>query len=78
MQPGSLQKNIYPLTAQRIYGEFSGCDWWEQADTYVPEIAQDRHYLCLASTFVDDAHLDNLGRMCVEPVTMEFFALSSK
>jgi hypothetical protein len=30
------------------------------------------------SIFIDDDHLENLGRMCVEPVIMELLALSSK
>jgi hypothetical protein len=34
--------------------------------------------LCPVSIFIDGAHLYNLGRMCVEPVIMELFALSSK
>jgi hypothetical protein len=34
--------------------------------------------MCPVSIFIDGAHLDNLGRMCVEPVTMELLALSSK
>jgi hypothetical protein len=36
------------------------------------------HYLCLVSIFIDGAHLDNLGRMCVQPMGMEFLALSIK
>jgi hypothetical protein len=34
--------------------------------------------LCTVSIFIDGAHLDNLGRMCVEPVIMELLELSSK
>jgi hypothetical protein len=36
------------------------------------------HYLCPVSIFIDGAHLDNLQKMCVEPVIMELLALSSK
>jgi hypothetical protein len=32
----------------------------------------------IISIFIDGAHLDNLGRMCVEPVIMELLALSRK
>jgi hypothetical protein len=60
-----------------MYGEFSGWEWLEEADASVPEIQQDRHYLCPVSIFIDGAHMDNLGRMCVEPI-MELLALSSK
>jgi hypothetical protein len=52
--------------------------WWEEAEESVPEIQQDRHYMCHVSILIDGAHLDNLGRMCVEPVIMELLALSSK
>jgi hypothetical protein len=47
-------------------------------DASVPEIQQDRHYLCPVSIFIDGDHLDNLGIMCVEPVIMELLALSRK
>jgi hypothetical protein len=67
MQP-RIQKEFDPITGQRVYDEFSGCEWWEEADAYVPEIQQDRHYICPVSIFIDGSHLDNLGRMCVEPL----------
>jgi hypothetical protein len=67
-----------PITAQRFYGEFSGCEWWKEADESVPEIRQDRHYLCPVRIFIDGAHPENLGIMCVEPVIMELLALSRK
>jgi hypothetical protein len=73
-----FSKKIDPVTAQRVYGEFSGCEWWEEADASVSEILQDRHYVCPVSIFIDGAHLNNLGRMCVEPVIMELLALSIK
>jgi hypothetical protein len=50
----------------------------EEADTSVPEIQQDRQYVCPVSIFIDGTHLDNLGRMRVEPVIMELVALSRK
>jgi hypothetical protein len=71
-------KEFDPVTGQRVYGEFSGCEWWEEADASVPEIQQDRQYLCHISIFIDGYHLDNLGRMCVEPVIIELLVLSSK
>jgi hypothetical protein len=58
-------KEFDPVTGQRVYGEFSGCEWWEEVEASVPEIQQDRHYMCPVSIFIDGAHLDNLGRMCV-------------
>jgi hypothetical protein len=61
-----------------VYGEFSGCEWWEEAEASIPEIQQDMNYMCPVSIFIDGAHLDNLVRMCVEPVIMELLALSSK
>jgi hypothetical protein len=36
------------------------------------------HNLCPVSIFINGAHLDNLGMMCVEPVIMELIALSIK
>jgi hypothetical protein len=71
-------KEFDHVTGQRVYGEFNGCEWWEEAEASFPDIQQDRHYLCPVSIFIDGAHLDNLGRMCVEPVILEFLALSRK
>jgi hypothetical protein len=73
-----FSKEFEPITAQRVYGEFSGCEWWEEADAYIPEIRQHMHYLFPVSIFIDGAHLDNLCRICAEPVMMELLALSSK
>jgi hypothetical protein len=71
-------KEFDPITAQCVYGEFSGCEWWEDANAPVPDIQQDRHYLCPVSIFIDGAHLNNHGRMFVEPVIMELLAYQIK
>jgi hypothetical protein len=71
-------KEFDPITDQRVYGEFSGCEWWEDVNAPVPDIQQDRYYLFTVSIFIDGAHLNNHGRMCVDPVIMELLALSNK
>jgi hypothetical protein len=58
-------KEFDPVTGQLVYGEFSGREWWEEVDASVPEIQQDTYYICPVSIFIDGAHIDNLGRMCV-------------
>ena len=67
-----------PITAERVYGEFSSSDWWERAEASVPELKLPSHFLCPVSIFIDGAHLDQIGRMCVEPVIIELLALSSE
>jgi hypothetical protein len=66
------------FSGERVYGEFSSTDWWERADATTPEIHHPRHYLCPVSIFIDGAHLDQIGRMCVEPVILELLALFSE
>jgi hypothetical protein len=29
-------KEFDPVTGHRVYGEFSWCEWWEEADASVP------------------------------------------
>jgi hypothetical protein len=63
-------RNANPLNAERIYGEFSSSDWLQRADHNCPEIRLPQHNLCPVSISIDGAHLDQIGRMCVEPVIM--------
>jgi hypothetical protein len=43
----------------------------------IPELKNPSHYLCPVSIFIDGAHLDQIGRMCVEPVIIELLSFSS-
>jgi hypothetical protein len=70
-------KEAYPRTADRVYGEFSSSEWWERAYGSIPEIQQQNHYLYPISIFIDGAHLDQIGGMCVGPVIIELLGLWS-
>jgi hypothetical protein len=56
-----FSKEFDPITDQRVYGELSGREWWEEADTHVPDIQQYRHYLCPVSIFIDGPNWTTLG-----------------
>jgi hypothetical protein len=77
MQPGSSQKNlILPLVIVCMVSSVGVSGGKKRK--HLSQRSNKIGIICTLSAFFDGAHLDNLGRICVEPVIMELLVLSSK